>query len=375
MMRENKIIFISHVDSLGGAETVLSEIIDITKNEKNIIVITNKRGNNKFSNKYIEEVVLKRMHFGLVSTSIIKSIVELPLTIFSLIKLINIIRKNNVKLVYSNTSVNIIGILAAKLTGIHHIWHVHEQFSGFINKKLKIVYKYLMKYSKNTNIFISNNIFKEWNNNIPNVQGKIVGNPIKKSIFTNQIKEVCLIQDKETVTFGFAGSIVENKNIKLILKALRDIYKKNIKCKIVIAGDGNLKSELINFCKENDLVENVDFLGVVNDMNTFYDKVDALILPSYTEGVPLVVLEACINKKLIILTNNSGIDDILEKNVDYISIDPRDYRKLGDIMVDICKNRMDYYEMISNSYGKIRRYINENSFDEKMIKIIGDKVN
>lgn len=374
-MSENKMIFISHVDSLGGAETVLSEVIDNIKNRENIIIITNKRGNKKFSDRYIDEVELKRMHFGLVSTNIIKTILELPLTIFSIVKLVKIIKRNNVKLIYSNTSVNIIGIIAAKLTGINHIWHIHEQFSGFINVKLRLIYSYLMRYSKNTNVFISTNIFNEWRDNTLNKKGIIVGNPIKRSILSNRKNTSSLLLNKEIISLGFAGSLVENKNVILILKALRYINESDTRYKMVIAGDGNLKNELINYSRANNLQEKVDFIGVTNDMNSFYDKIDVLILPSYTEGVPLVVLEACINKKLVILTNNSGIGDVLEENIDYISIDPNDYKNLGEIITNIDKNRTDYYKIINNSYEKVEKYIIENDFNKKIINIINDKVN
>lgn len=374
-MRTNKIIFISHVDSLGGAETVLSEVIDSIKDKENVIVITNKRGNKKFSDIYIDEVILKKMHFGLVSTSMIKNILELPLTIFSIVKIINIIKKNNVRLIYSNTSVNIVGIIAAKLTGIDHIWHIHEQFSGFINKKLNTIYSYLMRYSKNTNIFISTNIFNEWRDNTSNQKGIIVGNPVKRSILLNRKNTSSLSLNKEILSLGFAGSLVENKNVISILKALNYISESGINYKVAIAGEGNLKSELIDYCKVNNLDKKVEFLGVLDDMNSFYDKIDVLILPSYTEGVPLVVLEACMNKKLVILTNNSGIDDILEKNTDYISIDPNNYKNLGKIITDIYTNRTTYYKTINNSYEKIERYIIENDFNKNIIKIINDKVN
>lgn len=52
----SKKMFISHVDSFGGAENVLINIIKLY-NSEDVIVITNKRGNGKFSEKLIRNIM------------------------------------------------------------------------------------------------------------------------------------------------------------------------------------------------------------------------------------------------------------------------------------------------------------------------------
>ena len=63
-MGKNKVVFISHVDSLGGAETVLSEAIDsVIKDNQDILIIVNRKGNGDFYKKYKGKVKIKRMYF------------------------------------------------------------------------------------------------------------------------------------------------------------------------------------------------------------------------------------------------------------------------------------------------------------------------
>lgn len=373
-MKSNKVLFISHVDSLGGAETVLTEVIDSMNDKNSLIIVTNKRGNRNFSRKYLEDLSVKRMNFGLVGRNVFRTFMEAPLTLIALLKLIIIIEKNNIDLIYSNTSVNIVGCLASIITNRKHIWHIHEQFNGFINDKFKFIYHYLMNYKNNINVFISKEISNEWKNKIEDIDGIIIGNPVKKSVLKNKINECSLKLKKNEIVFGFAGSIVENKNLILILKSLEILKQNNIKYKFVVVGDGDLKNEMIKYTEQNKINEYVKFLGNIDDMSKFYLMIDVLILPSFTEGVPLVVLEAIINKKLIILTKNSGVGDILVKNEDYIAIDPHNSDELANKIRDIIENKYKYYSFVENSYEKVDKYLKKNNFDKSIKKIVNSMV-
>ena len=166
---------------------------------------------------------------------------------------------------------------------------------------------------------------------------------------------------------GFAGSIVNNKNLILILKALKEINTN--KLKLIIAGDGPLMGEMKEFCSNNNLSDKVVFLGKIDNMMRFYNSIDILVLPSFTEGVPVVVLEAAINKKLILLTENSKMDTVLVKGEDYISINPNDHTQLQFILQNILQNKEKYYLYINNCYDKVKFYLESNNF-EKLIKEI-----
>ncbi|HFC9286747.1 TPA: glycosyltransferase family 4 protein [Clostridium perfringens] len=359
----SKKMFISHVDSFGGAENVLINIIKLY-NSEDVIVITNKRGNGKFSEKINKEYNVKRFTFGLLSNSIVKSLLEFSLTMISLIRLINIVKKYNIDVIYSNTSVNLIGILAALLTRKKHVWHVHEQFGGVFNSKFKVLYKKLMNYENNENIYISNAIKNEWEKNIGKVRSKVLRNPITIKVQPNNKS----IGNK--VVLGFAGSIVENKNLILLLQSLNYLTEKNNNFQLLVAGDGNLKDQMVNYCTENNLNDNIEFLGNIDCMENFYNAIDVLVLPSFTEGVPLVVLEAAGRGKMIIMTENSGINEILDDNTDYLSINPYDKNDLIKVLNSVLENHNIIKEYSTNSFKKINKYIKENNFEKELKNIL-----
>lgn len=367
-MNKKNILIISHVDSLGGAERVLLNTIKSIEENYNVFVFINKRGDKNFSKKLKDKEKYKTLNFGLIQKSYFRTILEVPLTVNSLVKTIKFIKKNNIDLIYSNTSVNILGILAAKLTKKRHFWHIHEQFGGVFNAKFRKIYKSLMKYNKNYNIYISNIIKNNWEENIEGIKyipNTIIRNPIMLKSEDNNINSI-----KEDVVIGFAGSIVKNKNLVLILNAINDLKKDYKNLKLMIAGEGYLKKDMMKYCIKNNLTEIVTFLGNVDDMNKFYEKIDILILPSFTEGVPLVVLEAAVKGKMIILTKNSGINEILVENEDYMSINPNDYNDLNDKLRLILNNNDIIKKYGNNSFKTINEYLKKNDFKESINKIL-----
>ena len=60
---------------------------------------------------------------------------------------------------------------------------------------------------------------------------------------------------------------------------------------MVIAGDGAMKTEVLEAC-ERQLAGRYEYLGVIDDMDQLWRRVDVLLMTSSTEGMPGVVIEA-----------------------------------------------------------------------------------
>lgn len=365
MIKNNKVLFISHVDSLGGAEKVLLSVIQEVDKQNECFVILNNRGNGRFSKAIGTKYVIEKYTFGLLNASILRSVLEFPFTLVTLIKLKKFVKKYNIDVIYSNTGVNILGILLAKITRKKHIWHIHEQFGGVFNKRFSFLHKNLMKYDKNFNIYISDRIKNNWEENIGTFNATVIRNPITITLEKNKHKI-----DYGKIKLGFAGSIVENKNLILILKVLKELKYTNNNFYLSIAGDGELKKDMEIFCEKNNLKSNVEFCGNIENMNSFYEKIDILVLPSFTEGVPLVALEAAAKQKLIIMTKNSGISEILQDGIDYISIDPNEVKSLYDVLLNILRNNRISEEISGNAFLKIKEYLKNNNFGEEIRKVL-----
>ncbi len=93
----------------------------------------------------------------------------------------------------------------------------------------------------------------------------------------------------------FVGRLVENKGISLLLEAASKLKVKNEKLKVLIVGDGPLSASLRFKVKSLKLENNIIFYGRAKDsaeIARLLNESKILVMPSYNEGGPRVVLEA-----------------------------------------------------------------------------------
>ncbi|MGF1748863.1 glycosyltransferase [Vibrio cionasavignyae] len=88
---------------------------------------------------------------------------------------------------------------------------------------------------------------------------------------------------------GTAGRLETVKGQAFLLKALARMPKH---IHLAIAGIGSLDTDLKQLCHKLDIQDRVHFLGLVDQMPTFYQSLDVFCLPSLQEGFPLSPLEA-----------------------------------------------------------------------------------
>ena len=149
---------------------------------------------------------------------------------------------------------------------------------------------------------------------------------------------------------GAAGHLVKQKRFANILTALSGINNKT-RIKLKIAGKGPLEGELRSMA--DGLLKQgveVNFLGEVFEMQSFYDSLDLFIMPSKHESFGLVVLEALSRKVPVIVYADSGtcVDFIVPGINGYVV---RDNRELSDKIMEL-ENIENYNRLKS----KIRDY-------------------
>lgn len=99
------------------------------------------------------------------------------------------------------------------------------------------------------------------------------------------------IKDKDLV-IGHIGRFVKQKNHEFLIDIFNEIHKQNKNTILLLAGEGPLKEEIEQKAKDLNLEKSVKFLGQRKDANKLYQAMDAFILPSLYEGLPVVGVEA-----------------------------------------------------------------------------------
>ncbi len=114
--------------------------------------------------------------------------------------------------------------------------------------------------------------------------------------------------------------LVPQKSIENILRAISILKKENIK--LIIVGNGPMKSELFMLSKKLNIENKILWINFIDDLDSFYKKIDIFVLTSKYEGLGLVFLEAMLCKKPIIASNTSAMPEIVKHNYNGFLVKP-----------------------------------------------------
>ena len=157
----------------------------------------------------------------------------------------------------------------------------------------------------------------------------------------------------------FVGRISKMKGLDVLLNAAK-IYE-NDKILTLIVGDGEFRQELDIMKKELDL-KNVIFLGSKehSQLRELYNISDVLVLPSRKEALPLVAIEALACGTPAVVTNQSGMSDIINKDVG-LTFELDNEKMLAEKINLILHKQIKFDKSIISNYAK------ENYSDELLI--------
>lgn len=113
---------------------------------------------------------------------------------------------------------------------------------------------------------------------------------------------------------GFMGRLSFEKGIMNFLESIELIVKEKKNVRFIIGGDGPLKNELNIFLKENHLDECVDFVGWIphDQLPSYLNRLKLLVIPSFTESGPLIMIEAISCGVPILGTPVGNIPNVIE---------------------------------------------------------------
>ncbi len=114
---------------------------------------------------------------------------------------------------------------------------------------------------------------------------------IRNSETRNVLREKCNFAE-DNIVIGFVGRFSEQKNVLFTVNIMYCLLKKSSKYKLLLVGDGELRGELEKKVKDSGLVDKIYFAGIQNNVSVWYQVMDAFILPSFFEGMPVVGIEA-----------------------------------------------------------------------------------
>ena len=110
------------------------------------------------------------------------------------------------------------------------------------------------------------------------------------------------------------GRMVEQKGQLLLIEAVSRLAREGIDCELVIVGDGPMRDDAERLIERLGLVGKVRLAGYMSgkDVRDELQAARALVLPSFAEGLPVVILESLALGRPVISTYIAGIPELVE---------------------------------------------------------------
>jgi glycosyltransferase involved in cell wall biosynthesis len=140
----------------------------------------------------------------------------------------------------------------------------------------------------------------------------------------------------------FSSRILVTKGLPEYVEAASILKQKGLKARFVVAGTtdpGNpasISTEQINAWKDTDVVE---LWGWQNDMPSILAQADIFCLPSYREGIPNALLEACAAGLPIVATDVPGCRDVVTSGMNGLLVPVRKPQALADALETLILDR------------------------------------
>lgn len=174
----------------------------------------------------------------------------------------------------------------------------------------------------------------------------------------------------------FVGRISTLKGCTELAKSFCEIQQQNpeVKISLHMAGDGdpNYIAQLKDLIRQEGLLDQVEFHGRVSfgkDLFSLYQKANAFVLPSYTEGFPRVVWEAALFATPIVVTGVGGIPAIIKDEEHALVVAPKDHQALSKAMNNLLRNKSESLRRAKNAYNLALSYTLESGVGNLIGKI------
>ena len=187
------------------------------------------------------------------------------------------------------------------------------EFKSLKNIPFILISLFLSKISyifSNKIIIYSSNIIQQWN---LEKYGDKISITHEHFLDFDKFKIKKKFNERENLV-GYIGRFSVGKGTLNFVKAIPEVLEERGETKFLIGGDGQLRDKIEKYLDENNLNSKVKLTGWIphDELPDYLNELKLVVLPSYTEGLPNVMLEAMACGTPVLATPVGGVPDIIK---------------------------------------------------------------
>lgn len=179
---------------------------------------------------------------------------------------------------------------------------------------------------------------------------------------------------RDEIQILFVSRLIEGKGLQFVIPHLKEVQEKVFdyckkSIKLIIVGEGPYRDDLEQLVKNAGMEALVSFEGRKDkqQVREYYCSADMFILPSLSEGMPNVVLEAMASGLPILMTPCEGSKELITEN-GIVSL----LEHFAENMIKLCVDEELRFAMGINSLHSIEQNFQWESIGKRYLKLMQD---
>ncbi len=138
------------------------------------------------------------------------------------------------------------------------------------------------------------------------------------------------VQDAATRLI-YVGRVEPVKGLLVLLEVMTELKRMHPDISLVVVGDGSSRASIEAKSNELGLAQVTNFVGykTQREVADLLSQADILVLPSFAEGVPVVLMEAMASQKPVVASRVAGVQELVEDGVNGFTVPPGDALSLA----------------------------------------------
>jgi glycosyltransferase involved in cell wall biosynthesis len=150
-------------------------------------------------------------------------------------------------------------------------------------------------------------------------------------------KPAPVTENRQTITF--AGRLDYMKGVHILLEGFKQLRDEMKNVQLTIIGDGPDREKLQNCAREKGISDAVNFCGEAEEIVPYLQQSAVFVLPSFSEGLSNVLLEAMACGLPVVATRVGGTIDLVQDGFNGILIEPDNAGQLYQAMKKILQDK------------------------------------
>jgi glycosyltransferase involved in cell wall biosynthesis len=141
--------------------------------------------------------------------------------------------------------------------------------------------------------------------------------------------------------------LAPQKGLEVLLSAVKQLADRGTDISLVLVGEGPMRARLGHRAERLGITDRVVMKGAVgqDEMASYYAGADVFCLPSFAEGVPVVLMEAMASGRPVVTTRIAGVPELVDDGVSGLLVAPGNAGQLAAALERLATSPEEREEM------------------------------